>query len=143
MNICSPCSGDFAFTKHPHLGDVTKWHLSLTHSSWHLIHMHNWNSILWFILPQKQPWTRCEVLLIWQCAHSIKKGRKLISSTKLKQQKMFTECKIPRAWTANIHSQMTSLNNFPPRSYSTLGNTGILNQLPAVFLHISTVHCCD
>ena len=116
MNICSTCSEDFAFTKHLHLGslkDVTKWHLSLTHSSWHIIHQHNWNSILWVIYCE-QTWTQCEVVLIWQRAHSIKR-RKIAQ-----KQKMFSECKIPRAWTTNIHLQRILYVYLSPRSYSPL-----------------------
>ena len=36
---------------------------------------------------------------------------------------MFSECKIPRAWNANIHLQMVPHWYLSPRSYSALGNT--------------------
>ena len=38
------------------------------------------------------------------------------------KNKMFTECKIPRAWTTIIHLQMITHMQFPPRSYSALGS---------------------
>ena len=57
---------------------------------------------------------------------------------------MFSECKISRASSTNIHLQMIPLMYLPPpRSYSALGNTRILKQFTKVSLHISTVHWCN
>ena len=63
---------------------------------------------------------------------------------------MFSECKISRASSTNIHLQMIPLMYLPPkklqcsREYKGIqGNTRILKQFTKVSLHISTVHWCN
>ena len=50
-----------------YLGTLEVIHLLLTVA---IVYLHYWNSILWFIYCE-QPWIQCEVVLFWQCAHSI------------------------------------------------------------------------
>ena len=47
----------------------------------------------------------------------------LVTSSQTPKAQMLSECKIPRAWNANIHLQMVPHRYLSPSSYSALRNT--------------------
>ena len=81
--------------------------------------------------------TALDLVLVWQCVHSIIKKRKSTDS-----DPPSTNLKVIES-TFRAHSTMTLVIKLALKNYSALGNTRILNQLTEVSLHISNVHWCN